>query len=81
MVALNCQVKPRVCLLLFFITGFVMTGSLIFCYQNEVVLGGLLLQAAFSQSIGDPYEWSGSLMELWWKGSGLGVTVKLSGAE
>ena len=47
--------------------------------QNEVVLGGLLLLAAFSQPIGDPYKWSGSIMELQWEGRGL--TVKLRGAE
>jgi len=71
-----------------------MTGSLIFCLkhkdtsihyqvycQNEEVLGGLLLLAAFSQPIGDPYERSGSIMELWWEGRGLSVTVKLHGAE
>ena len=39
------------------------------------------LLAAFSQPIGDPYEWSGSIMELWWEGRGLSVTVKLCGAE
>jgi len=49
--------------------------------QNEVVLGGLLLLAAFLQPIGDPYEWSGSLMEFWWEGRGLAVTEKLCGAE
>jgi len=53
-----------------------MTGSSIFLpqtrytikfhCQNEVVLVGLFLLAAFSQPIGDPYEWSGSLIELWW---------------
>ena len=49
--------------------------------QNEEVLGGLLLLAASSQSIGDPYERYGSIMELWWEGRGLSVTVKLRGAE
>jgi len=51
--------------------------------QNEEVLGGLLLLllAAFSQPIHDPYEWSGCIMELWWEGRGLSVTVKLYGAE
>ena len=48
--------------------------------QNEVILGGLLLLAAFSQPIGDPYEWSGSIMELWCEGRGLIVTVKLHDA-
>ena len=33
--------------------------------QNEVVLGGLLQLAAFLQPTDDPYEWPGSLMELW----------------
>jgi len=47
----------------------------------EEVLGGLLLLAASSQPIGDPYEQSGSIMELWWEGRGLRVTVKLYGAE
>jgi len=32
--------------------------------QNEEVLGGLLLLATSSQPIGNPYEWSGSIMEL-----------------
>ena len=36
-----------------------------FYRQNEVTSSGLLLLAAFSQPIGDLYEWSGSLMELW----------------
>ena len=49
--------------------------------QNEEVLGGLLLLATSSQPIGDPYERSGSIMELWWGGRGLSVTVKLRGAE
>ena len=49
--------------------------------QNKVVLGGLLLLAAFSQPIGNLYEWSGSIVELWWEGRGLSVTVKLGGAE
>ena len=48
---------------------------------NEDVLGGLLLLAASSQPIGNPYERSGSIMELWWEGRGLSVTVKLRGAE
>jgi len=52
-----------------------------FYCQNEEILGGLLLLAASSQPIGDPYKWSGSIMELWWKGRGLIVTVKLHGAE
>ena len=52
-----------------------------FHWQNEVTLGGLLLPAAFSQPIGDPYEWSGPIMELWWEGRGLSVTIKLRGAE
>jgi len=42
--------------------------------QNEV-LGGLLLLAATSQPIGNPYEQSGSIMELWWEGRALSVTV------
>jgi len=46
--------------------------------QNEVVFGGLLLLAAFSQPIGNPYEWSGSIMEL---GRGLSVTLKHCGVE
>ena len=70
-----------------------MTGSLIFCHkhkdqyiikfhcQNEEVLGGLLLLAAFPQPIGNPYEQSGSIMELWWEGRGLSATVKLRGTE
>jgi len=45
------------------------------------VLGGLLLLDAFPQPIGDPFEQSGSIMELWWEGRGLSVTVKLRGAE
>jgi len=49
--------------------------------QNEEVMGGLLLLAASSQPIGDPYKRSGSIMELWWEGRGLSVTVKLRGAE
>ena len=49
--------------------------------QNEEVLGGLLLLAASSQPIGDPYEWSGFIMELWLEGRGLNVTVKLCGDE
>ena len=71
-----------------------MTGSSIFCLntkthkytikfrcQNVVVLGGLLLLAAFSQPIGNPYEWSGSIMEFLWEGRELSVTLKLRGAE
>ena len=49
--------------------------------QNEEVLDGLLLLAASSQPISDLYERSGSIMELWWEGIGLSVTVQLSGAE
>ena len=49
--------------------------------QNEEVLGGLLLLAASSQPIGDPYERFGSILELWWEGRGLSVTVNLHGAE
>jgi len=49
--------------------------------QNEEVLGGLLLLTALIQPIGDPYEQSGCIMELWWEGRGLSVTVKLRGAE
>ena len=49
--------------------------------QNEVVLGGLLLLAAFLQPTDNPYEGSGSLMELWWEGRELCVTVKLHGVE
>ena len=49
--------------------------------QNKVVLGGLLLLAAFAHPTDDPYKWSGSLMELWWEGRGLSVTVKLHGIE
>ena len=49
--------------------------------QNEEVLGGLLLLAASSQPIHDPYKQSESIMELWWEGRGLSVTVKLRGAE
>ena len=49
--------------------------------QNEEVLGGLLLLPASSQPVGDPYERSESIMELWWEGRGLSVTVKLRGAE
>jgi len=49
--------------------------------QNEEVMGGLLLLAASSQPIGDPYEQSGFIMELWWEGRGLSVTVKLRGTE
>ena len=41
---------------------------------NEDVLGGLLLLAASSQPIGNPYEQSGSNGE----GRGLSVTVKLN---
>jgi len=41
----------------------------------------LLLLAASSQPIGDPYERSGSIMELWWEGRGLSVFAKLHGAE
>jgi len=37
--------------------------------------------AAFSQPIGNLYEWFGCLMELWQEGRGLGVTVKLRSAE
>ena len=40
--------------------------------QNEVVFGGLLLLAAFSQPIGNLYEWLGSIMQL---GSGICVTL------
>ena len=49
--------------------------------QNEEVLGDLLLLAASFQPIGDPYERSRCIMELWWEGRGLSVTVKLRGAE
>ena len=42
---------------------------------------GLLLLATSSQPIGDPYERSGSIMELRWEGRGLSVTVKPRGAE
>ena len=42
--------------------------------QNEVVLGGLLVLAAFPQATDDPCKWSESLMELWWAGRGLCVT-------
>ena len=49
--------------------------------QNEEVLGGLLLLAASFQPIGDLYGRSGSIMELWWEGRGLSVTVKLHGTE
>jgi len=44
-------------------------------------LGGLLLLAASSQPIGDLYQRSGSIMELWWEDRGLSVTVKLRSAE
>jgi len=37
--------------------------------QTEVALGGLFLLAAFPQPISVPYEWSGSIMELWWEGA------------
>ena len=46
--------------------------------QNEEVLGGLLLLVAFSQPIGDPYKWSGSIVELWWEGRGLSDTFMFS---
>jgi len=49
--------------------------------RNEEVLGGLLLLAASSQPISDPYERSGFIMDLWWEGRGLNVTLKLRGAE
>ena len=49
--------------------------------QNSVDLSGLLLLAAFSKPNGNLYEWSESLMKLWWEGRGLCVTVKLRGAE
>ena len=52
-----------------------------FTANIEVALSGLLLLAAFSQPIGDPYEWPGFIMELWWEGRRLSVTVKLHGAE
>ena len=56
-----------------------------FCHkpycQNEEVLGGLLLLAVSSQPIGDLYERSGSIMELWWEGRELSVTIKLRGVE
>ena len=48
---------------------------------KKKVMGGLLLQAASSQPISDPYKRSGSIMEHWCEGRGLGVTVKLRGAE
>ena len=43
-------------------------------------LSGLLL-AAFFQPIGNPYKWSGFLIEFWWESRGLYVTVKLCGVE
>jgi len=51
-----------------------------FHYQNEAAMSGLVLLAAFSQHTGDPYKQSWSLMELWWTGRGLCVTVQLHGA-
>jgi len=45
--------------------------------QNELVLNGLFLLAAFSWPVGNPCEGSRSLMELWWAVRGLCVTVKL----
>jgi len=52
-------------------------------YQKWSSLGWPALPGCFSLAmiIGDPYEWSGSLMELWWEGRGLCVTVKLRGVE
>ena len=71
-----------------------MTGSSILCTntkthkytikfhcQNKIVLGGLLLLTAFLQPTDNPYEWWGSLMELWWEGRGLCVIAKLRGVE
>ena len=72
-----------------------MTGSSFFAINKRYIntltiftaklkycsLGGLLLLAVFLQPYDGPYEWSGSLMELWWEGRGLCVTVKFSGIE
>ena len=57
------------------------TSTIKFHCQNKVLLGGLLLLTAFLQPGNDPYEWSGSFMELWWESRGLCVTVKLRGVE
>ena len=64
----------------FFVTKMHQYTIKFYC-QNEEVLGGLLLLAASSQPIGDPYERSGSIMEVWWEGRGLSVTMKLRRAE
>jgi len=68
-----------------------MMGSSTFCHKHKthqytikfhwVVLSGLFLLAAFPYPIGDLYEWSGSLMKLWWEGRGLCVTAKLCCVE
>jgi len=67
--------------LIFFVTNKTHQYTIKFYCQNAEVLGGLLLLAAFPQPIADPYKWSGSIMELWWEGRGLSVTVKPRGAE